>query len=264
MTDPVLIACSHGTSSDAGRAAIRAIIAEAHALLPGVRIVPTFVDVEYPQIDEVVAAQTTASAPGSHDPDDAVAAVVVPLLLSSGYHTRVDITRAVSAAAGRAIVTTPIGTHPLVAELIVRRLRAAGAVADDVIVLAAAGSSDPASAADVRQVAAAVSRLWGGEIAVGFAASSEPLLPDALAAAKRTGRRTVAASYVLAPGHFARVISRAGFDVVTEPLGPDQALGAVVAARYRAAVADLPAFLPGEHPGRPGQNPGGRRVDVHR
>jgi sirohydrochlorin ferrochelatase len=241
VTRPILIACSHGTSSEAGRAAIREIIAGAQALLPDVRIVPAFVDVEHPQIDEVVATHTPAPSPSSDD-DPAgspLAAVVVPLLLSTGYHTRVDIARAVKAADGRAVVTPPLGTHPLVAQLIVRRLHDAGADADDAVVLSAAGSSDPASAEDVRVVADAVSDLWGAEIAVGFAASAEPLLPEALASAQHTGRRTVAASHVLAPGHFAQVIGRAGFDVVTEPLGPDDALAAVVAARYLAAVSGL-------------------------
>lgn len=237
MTRPVLIACSHGTSSEAGRAAIRTIIAGAQVLLPDVRIVPAFVDVEYPQIDEVVAAHAPIRKGG--DSDDVVTAVVVPLLLSTGYHTRVDIARAVGAADGRAVVTPPLGTHPLVAELITRRLRDAGVVTDDEIVLAAAGSSDPASADDVRVVADAVAALWGSPIAVGFAASSDPLLPEALAAARRSGRRTVAASHVLAPGFFASVIDRAGFDVVTAPLGPDDALAAVVAARYLAAVSAL-------------------------
>jgi hypothetical protein len=45
-----------------------------------------------------------------------------------------------------------------------------------------------------------------------------------------------AASYVLAPGHFAGVIAAAGADVVTEPLAPDDAVAAVVVERYRAAL----------------------------
>lgn len=225
---PVLIACSHGTSSEAGRAAIRALVDGARALLPGVRVVPAFVDVENPRIDDVVAAESL----------DAVA-VVVPLLLSAGFHTRIDIARAVAASDGRAIATAPLGTHPLVARIVADRLREAGAVPDDAVVLAAAGSSDPASAADVQRVAASVSGLWGARINTGFAASATPLLPHALDAARATGRRSVAASYVLAPGHFAEAIRSAGFDLVTAPLGPDPRLAVAVVDRYRAAVAQL-------------------------
>ena len=228
MSDPVLIACSHGTSSELGRAAIRDIIDGVRALLPGTEVVQAFVDVEYPQIDEVVA--TTTAQDG--------AAIVVPLLLSAGYHTRVDISRAV-AASPRATATAPLGTHPLVAELVVQRLTEAGATPDDAVVLAAAGSSDPGAAVDVGTVVEAASALWGAPVLAGYAASAEPLLPESLAAARATGRRTVAASYVLAPGYFAGVIQSAGFDVVTEPLGPHPSLAVAVADRYRAAVAQL-------------------------
>jgi sirohydrochlorin ferrochelatase len=224
----VLIACSHGTSSLSGRAAIRDIVEGVRALLPGVRVVQSYVDVEYPQIDEVVAQETR----------DAVA-VVVPLLLSSGYHTRVDIARAAASADGRAVATSPLGTHPLVAEIVVDRLTESGATTGDAIVLAAAGSSDPASASEVRDVAEKVTGLWGAPVSVGFAASAEPLLPDALTAARTSGRRTIAASYVLAPGYFAEVVRRAGFDAVTATLGPDPRLAAAVADRYRAAADAL-------------------------
>lgn len=228
MSDPVLIACSHGTSSESGRAAIRDIVDGVRALLPGIEVVQAFVDVEQPQIDEVVATTTAQDA----------TAIVVPLLLSAGYHTRVDISRAV-ATTDRAVAAPPLGTHPLVAELVVQRLTEAGATTDDAVVLAAAGSSDPGAAVDVRTVIETVSGLWGAPVAPAFAASAEPLLPEALATARATGRRTVAASYVLAPGYFADVIQSAGFDVVTEPLGPHPSLAVAVADRYRAAVAQL-------------------------
>lgn len=228
MSDPVLIACSHGTSSELGRAAIRDIIDGVRALLPCTEVAQAFVDVEYPQIDEVVA--TTTAQDG--------AAIVVPLLLSAGYHTRVDISRAV-ATSPRAVATSPLGTHPLVAELVVQRLTEAGATPDDAVVLAAAGSSDPGAAVDVAAVVEAVSGLWGAPVTAGYAASAEPLLPESLAMARATGRRTVAASYVLAPGYFAGVIQSTGFDIVTEPLGPHPSLAVAVADRYRAAIAQL-------------------------
>jgi sirohydrochlorin ferrochelatase len=233
VSRPVLIACSHGTSSGAGRIAIREIVESVRDLLPGTRVVQAYVDVESPQIDDVVATETKDAT-----------AVVVPLLLASGFHTRVDIARAVAGGEGRAVATAPLGTHPLVAQLVVHRLIEAGATADDAIVLAAAGSSDPASAAEVRETAAAVTALWGSEVATGFAASAAPLISDALATARATGRRTVAASYVLAPGHFDGVIRDAGFDVVTSTLGPDPRLAAAAADRYRAAVLELDAARP--------------------
>ena len=83
MIRPVLIACSHGTSSPDGRTAIRSLIDEVRVLLPGVDVREAFVDVQEPSIDDVVAALP----PGR-------SAVIVPLLLSTGFHTGVDIARA--------------------------------------------------------------------------------------------------------------------------------------------------------------------------
>src|SRR5690606_18737442 len=100
-----------------------------------------------PQIDEVVAQEA---------PLDAV--VVVPVLLSVGYHTAVDISRAVAVHSG-ARQTDPLGTHPLIIDVIVDRI--SGALPDgwregDHVVLAAAGSSNPSAMCDVGAV---VSRL---------------------------------------------------------------------------------------------------------
>ncbi|HLS93605.1 MAG TPA: CbiX/SirB N-terminal domain-containing protein, partial [Microbacterium sp.] len=80
MTRPALVCCSHGTDSPEGRAVISAIVDDARVLV-GTPTYETYVDVQYPQIDEVVA---------SFDGP----AVIVPLLLSPGFHTSVDIGRA--------------------------------------------------------------------------------------------------------------------------------------------------------------------------
>ncbi len=131
---PVLIACSHGTSSPDGRAAISATVEKVRLLLPDVSVEEAFVDVQQPEIDDVVRAVSPRPA------------VVVPLLLSTGFHTKVDIARAVTDAGGRATATAALGPHPLLAELLATRLHEAGLSAGDAVVLAAAGSSDPAAA----------------------------------------------------------------------------------------------------------------------
>ena len=65
-------------------------------------------------------------------------------------------------------------------------------------------------------------------------------IADAVTAARAAGaRRVIAASYVLAPGHFADVIARGGADAATAPLAPDDAVAAVVVDRFRRASAEL-------------------------
>lgn len=221
-----LIACSHGTSDHAGQDAVRRLIDEARALAPGVKIVAAVVDVEQPQIDEVIAREVA---------EDEV--IVVPLLLSVGYHTAVDITQAVRAHAN-ARQAGPLGTHPLIADVLVDRLLAAlpeGWLGGDHVVLAAAGSTNPEASADVEVVAARLRTLIPVPVTVGFASASTPRIRDAVATARRDGAvRVIAASHVLAPGFFAGLIARAGADIVSRPLAPDVRIAQVIVDRYRA------------------------------
>lgn len=222
-----LVACSHGTNDPAGQDAVRRLVDDVRGLLPGVRVVPAVVDVEEPQIDEVLAQEA---------PRDDV--IVVPLLLSVGYHTAVDISRAVRTHAN-ARQSEPLGTHPLVADVLADRLSAAipdGWLPRDHVVLAAAGSSDPAASADVEAVATRLRRLIPARVTVGYASASTPRIVDAVADARRDGAvRVIAASHVLAPGFFAGLIRAAGADVVSLPLAPDPRIAQVVADRFHAA-----------------------------
>lgn len=231
---PTLIGCSHGTSSESGRAAIRTILDDARALLPGVRVVESFVDVQEPSIDEVVTATT----------GDGGTAIVVPLLLSTGYHTRVDIARAVTASGGRAVATPALGPHPLLVDVLVDRLANVAIAPEDALVLAAAGSSDPRSAEDVEITASMLRRRLGRDIRAGYAASASPTLDEAVATARARANRVVGASYVLAPGFFAGAIGRCGVDDATLPLAPDPRVARIVAERYQTARGTSHKDLP--------------------
>ena len=234
MTRPTLIACSHGTASEDGRRAIEGLVGHVRAILPDVRVEQAFVDVQTPKIADVVARVAAAEA-----------AVVVPLLLSTGYHTRVDIARAVEPFP-HVVAAPALGPHDLLALVLEDRLIEAGLRSEDAIVLAAAGSSDPAAEADVRRMALRMGDLLHGSVSVGFAAGAEPRIDEAVAQARRAGaRRVIAASYVLAPGHFASVIAGSGADVVTAPLAPDLRIAGVVAERYVNACAELATAVGG-------------------
>ncbi|GAB3631571.1 hypothetical protein GCM10027421_09240 [Microbacterium shaanxiense] len=222
-----LIACSHGTNDRAGQDAVRRLIDDVRSLLPAVRVVAAVVDVEQPQIDEVIARES---------PRDDV--VVVPLLLSVGYHTAVDISLAVAAHDG-ARQSAPLGTHPLIADVLFDRVISAlpgGWLPGDHVVLAAAGSSDPAAMTDVEAVAARLRPMLPAPVTVGYASASAPRIPDAVVDARRAGAaRVIAASHVLAPGFFAGLVAASGADVVSVPLAPDPRIAQVVVDRFHAA-----------------------------
>jgi sirohydrochlorin ferrochelatase len=226
---PVLVACAHGTRNPTGRRLIAELALAARRLRPGLVTTAAFVDVQPPTVVDVVAELATSGQ----------AAVVVPLLLSGGYHVHVDIAGAV-ASSDASVAARPLGPDPRLAAVLRDRLVEAGADPIDprtAVVLAAAGSSDPRSVADVEDTAALLQRNWTGTVSTGYGSAAQPTVPDAVAAARRGGaERVIVASYLLAPGHFHDKLAGAGADAVTAPLLPDERIAAVLLDRYDAAL----------------------------
>ena len=229
MSSPVLIACAHGTRNPTGRRLIAELALAARSLRPGLETTAAFVDVQPPTVVDVVAGLSAAGRP----------AVVVPLLLSGGYHVHVDIAGAVAGAPGT-VAARPLGPDPRLVEVLHDRLVSAGADPRDpltAVVLAAAGSSDVRAVADVESTADLLQRTWAGPVTTGYGSAATPTVPDAVAAARRAGaQRVVVASYLLAPGHFHDKLAGAGADVVTTPLLPDDRIAAVLLDRYDVAL----------------------------
>ena len=223
---PALVACAHGTRSPAGRRTMGLLRLDVARARPGLDVVAAHLDVHKPALDDVVRRLAAAGRP----------MVVVPLLLSSGYHVRVDIGRAVRLAGGLARGTGALGPEPDLVDLLVLRLDACGAGPDDAIVLAAAGSSDPRAGADVDRVAGWLAARRGTPVLPGYLAASSPSVPQAVAAARATGRPVTVATYLLAPGLFSARLGAAGADRVSEPLAPHPLLTELVLRRYDAAA----------------------------
>ncbi|MGY1591401.1 sirohydrochlorin chelatase [Geodermatophilus sp. SYSU D00708] len=226
---PVLVACAHGTRNPTGRRLVAELALAARRLRPGLETTAAFVDVQPPTVADVVSG---LSGQGR-------AAVVVPLLLSGGYHVHVDIARAVQAH-DSARAARPLGPDPRLVAVLADRLAAAGADPQDprtAVVLAAAGSSDPRSRADVEHTAGLLQQRWGGPVTTGYGSAARPPVPEAVAAARAAGAvRVVLAAYLLAPGHFHDKLTAAGADAVTAPLLPDERIAAVLLDRYDAAL----------------------------
>ncbi len=224
--NPVLVACSHGTADPLGQETARRYVAGIRRALPAFEVRAAVVDVEEHRLETVLD--------GLRRP-----AVVVPLLLSAGYHVHHDIAQAVAAAPGR-VAAAPLGPDWELAETGVRRLHEAGARAHDVVVLGASGSSDARGADATEEAARRLGALWGGRIAVGHVGRSGRPLRDVVAECRRPGQRVVVSSYLLAPGHFQRELEHCGADVVTAPLlqaSPDPGLVDLAVRRFEEAVA---------------------------
>jgi sirohydrochlorin ferrochelatase len=244
---PALLAVGHGTRDPAGIASIRALLDRVRALRPGLAVVESYAEITAPALEDAVAR---LGGP----------AVAVPLMLGRGYHAQVDVPGRIGV---RAVVARPLGPHALLTRALADRLREAGSAPPgaarpaggrpaesascsascstgpvDAVVLGAAGTSDPAGAADARLAAGLLGRRLARPVAWGFAATAEPSLPDVVRALRRRGARRVAvASYLLAPGFFHRRLLDAGADLVSAPLGPHDALARLVLHRYDEAAA---------------------------
>ncbi len=222
---PVLVLCSHGTRSPSGRATVGTLCAALRARRPGLDVRLAFVDVHRPFVADKVAALIASGR----------SVVVVPVLLSSGYHVQVDVGRAVRPF-DQATSTGPLGPHPLLADVLADRLREAGGGPGDAVVLAAAGSSRPATLDDVAAMAGLLQQRWPGPVSVGYGTIARPSVADAVAAARAVGAaRVLVASYLLAPGHFHNSLSSAGADAVSGPLGTDPRVLDVILQRYDAS-----------------------------
>lgn len=209
---PALIACSHGTASDAGRAAVAGLVSAVAARRPDLDVRAAFVDVERPRITEVLDGLGGAPAR------------VVPLLLSAGYHVHVDLAEATAGHPGTTLAAA-IGPDPRLATLLVGRLADAGLRDDDVVLVASAGSSDSRAVEDCRDLAEALGQRIGRPSPAAYLSAAQPRLDEAVRRARsdHASARVVVATYLLAPGFFTDLAARSGADVVTPPLLlPDQ------------------------------------------
>lgn len=230
MTPPALLAISHGTASPEGQAAVAALVAAVAERMPEVTVRLGHVDVQQPD----VAASLDALPDGRP-------VVVVPLLLSAGYHVRVDLTKQTAGREGVTIAPA-LGPDPRLVDTLLARLAPCAVGPDDSVVLAVAGSSDDRANDDCRTAAAMLGERLGREVPVGFLAAADPRLGAAVAGAREaTGARVVVANYLLAPGYFHDLAVRlAGGAPVARPLldddEPPASVVDLVIERYRSAL----------------------------
>src|SRR5690349_13029218 len=140
VMSPVLLAVAHGSRDPAAQECVLALTGRAATLAAGTPVRTAFVQNALPSLAEGLHdAVTQAGADG---------VVIVPLLLSSGYHLSSDIAGAARAAG--ATVAAPLGPGPRLVRPLADRLAEAGAPPEVPVVLAAAGSRDPRALADIR------------------------------------------------------------------------------------------------------------------
>lgn len=246
MTGPTLLAVAHGSRHPAAAATVTALVRQVERLAPVLDIQLAFVQHAEP---------TLADALDAAGPD----VVIVPLLLSTGFHLTTDIAGAVTAvdtaitASGSGPrVAGPLGPDPLLVTALTARLAEAGVPAGTPVVLAAAGSSDPLASAECTAQAELLSAELGVPVVVAFAAAGTPSVTDAVAELRaRTAGPVAVAAYLLAPGHFHDSLGQSGADWISAPLGDHPAIAGLIIDRYRTASRQAAWQRSRRDPGRP-------------
>jgi sirohydrochlorin ferrochelatase len=217
-----LIAAAHGTADPRGIREVHALVRLMARRRPDVPVSLGFVDVDVPALPGLVGRVVV----------DSNQAVVVPLLLSSGYHVYVDIAAEVARWPGRVDAAPALGPDPLLADVLADRLGDLSRV--DRVVLAAAGSSDLRALDDCTETARLLSTVVDRPVDVGYVSGAGEHLTSVLA---RTPGRVAVATYLLAPGFFADKVRRlAGGRHVSPPLGADPRLAELALMRYQTAL----------------------------
>ncbi|WP_116101377.1 sirohydrochlorin chelatase [Amycolatopsis thermalba] len=223
----MIVLAAHGTRDPRGARVIGALADRVRAGTP-VPVRVAYADVRQPDVTTVLDAVRGYQA------------IVVPAFLAAGYHVRTDIPAQIAASGHRnVLLADPFGPAPELVGVERDRLEWAGYRAGDAVVLAAAGSSDPRALAEVRVAADALGAVLGTSVRVGYVATAQPSIADAVARARGRGRRVAVASWLLAPGLFQRKVLDAGADVVADPLGVHPDVVDLVLARYQQAQRRL-------------------------
>lgn len=221
MSRPALVAVAHGSKDPAARETIAALARQVTRFAPVLDVRVAFIQHAEPSLDDEL------SATGEN-------AVIVPLLLSTGYHLSTDIADAASAAGAR--VAGPLGPDTLLVTALAGRLAEAGVPDGTPVVLAAAGSTDPAAQRDAERQAELLAERLEVPVTAAFLSAARPSVPDAVAElAGRTGQDVAIATYLLAPGVFYDQLRGAGARWVSAPLGGHPAMAGLVIDRYRMA-----------------------------
>ncbi|MFJ9904057.1 sirohydrochlorin chelatase [Streptomyces sp. NPDC101152] len=230
---PALVVVAHGSRDPRALSTVRALLDRVREQRPGLPVHLGHIELNAPLLPDTLTDLGTAQA------------VLVPLLLSRGYHIKRDIPEMAARSEVRARVAEALGPHPLLVDALYARLVEAGwrTRMDEAtrrvsaVVLAAAGSRDPESKVDTNRTAELLSDRLGVPVVPAYATTAAPTVPDAIQALAARGRHRVAvASYFTAPGRFATECAEAAPWIASAPLGTHPAMVELLLHRYDNAA----------------------------
>ncbi|WP_328391828.1 sirohydrochlorin chelatase [Nocardia sp. NBC_00416] len=238
---PTLVAVAHGSRDPRSAATVATLLDQVRAARPAASARLAFLDLNAPSVGRVL--DTVAATGETH-------AVVVPLLLGSAFHARVDLPALLAEAAARhprlrLTQADVFGADPRLIGLLDDRVRAARAAHgwDDAprqlgIALAAVGSSTAAANRETARLARRFAAHTGSPTEVCFA-TAQPSLTRAVTRLRARGAdRVLVAPWFLAPGLLTdRLRDQDPLLPHAAVLGPDPVLADIIWDRYDTAIA---------------------------
>ncbi|MEO9327455.1 sirohydrochlorin chelatase [Gordonia aurantiaca] len=231
--NPTLVLVAHGSRDPRFGVTARRVRDAVVANLPDVEVELSYLDLDEPLVGDVL----------DRVGDDTI---VVPLLLSSGYHHKIDLPAIIAEHRPFAHQTEVIGTRPLAAAL-ADRLREAGLDDRDGVILAAVGSSDESADLHVRRRAIELSTRLHRPVEVVFATklgAGGRALRSAVRRLRTAGAERIALSpYFLSTGLLIEKVetaldTMADSTLVAGPLGAHQDVVDGICALYRTAAIE--------------------------
>ncbi|WP_375497786.1 sirohydrochlorin chelatase [uncultured Jatrophihabitans sp.] len=220
---PRLLLVAHGTRSTVGLQTTRELRDAVGAARPGTLVELCYLDVVDPRLADVLAT-------------DDRPAVIVPALLSTGFHVQHDIPEAIGDRPST-LLARHLGPHPLLVEAMFDRLPAGAAsavnAASAAVALVGAGSTRPEARTELDEVARLIGERTGATVPVFTMADDLPAELSALA------RPLQVLTYLLAEGQFVTTLRDAADELteVGDPIGVHPAVVELVWSRYDEALA---------------------------
>jgi len=232
LVTTTLVLTAHGSRDPRAAANTQAIAGHLRRVAPEYAVRVAFCEHSAPNLRDVLRETTTGSAG-----DDTV---VVPLLLASAYHARIDIPAMIAESGAGVRVAPTLGEDSRLVQVLGERLTSAGASRFDPelgVVVVAVGSSHAAANAQTATIAAPLSRgtRWAG-VEVAFATEGpQPSVPEAVERLRARGAtKLMIAPWFLAHGRItdrvAAYAAQAGIPMA-EPLGAHRLVAATVLDR---------------------------------
>jgi sirohydrochlorin ferrochelatase len=227
---PALILAAHGSADPRSADVAQALAGRVRRLRPWLEVHAAFLEQSWPHVADVLSDVALRQRP----------AVVVPMLLASAYHARIDLPAAIDASRAMVQQAEVLGEDPALVTVLGQRLAEAGVSADQRdlgVIVVAVGSSHQQANADTATLEHALTARtrWAG-VEVAFATGPDPTVAEAAVRLRSSGaRRLIVAPWFLAPGRITDRVAKCAAALgipMAEPLGSHNLVAATLLDRF--------------------------------